>query len=249
MGSVNPLLHTYTTPLGVPPFGMVGPEHYVPAFRAAMQVENERIAELLESDSEPTVASFLLPFVRAGESLSRVVGFFYNVEAADTNAQLQSIAEEITPLLSAHTDAIYQNRAIYERLRAISAVGLSGDEQRLLEQTLLRFKRAGVELELGDAERVQAINQELALLQLRFGRNVLDETNAGELVIEDPRDLTGLPDGVVAAASHAAHQRGLAGKWLFTPHKASLLPFLTYSTSPVLRARLYELYYTRGDRG
>lgn len=243
----NPLLTIYDTPHGVPPFDRIRPEHYLPAFEAGMQAENIAIEGIMASTEPATVANTLLPLVYAGELLDRVSSVFYNVEAADTNDELQAIAEQIAPRLSEHSDSILQRGDLYERLASIDTAGLPEMEARLLQETLQRFRRAGVALDATAQAKVREINQELAKLRIQFGKNVLEATNQAVLALTDRADLAGLPESVIQGAAAAAQERGLTGQWVFTPHKPSMLPFLTFSSNPSLRRTLYDLYLNRGS--
>lgn len=245
----NPLLAPFDTPFGVPPFETIKMEHYRPAFETAMQMQNDTIEAILRCQDAPTLENTLLPLAYSGQMLDRVAAIFYNIESAETCDEMQTIAKELSPLLSAHSDNIYLNTALYQRLQGIDTTTLDDQQARLLGEITKRFRRAGVELNDSLKDQLKQINQELSLLSLTFGNNTLAETNNFNLLLDQESQLAGLPDNVIATAAETAKANGHEGKWMFTPHKPSMLPFLTYSTNAQLREDLYKLYYMRGDRG
>lgn len=247
--SDNPLLNPFDTPFQVPPFEQIKMEHYLPAFEAGMKEQSDAIAKILANTETPTLDNTLLPFAYSGMLLSRVSAIFYNIESAETTPEMQELAKTLSPLLSAHSDNIYLNVDLYNRLKSIPAEGLNEEQARLLEQITIRFKRAGVELDETQKTRLREINQELSMLSLTFGNNTLAETNGFTMTLDNEDQLAGLPQNVIDAAAATAKSAGQEGKWVFTPHKPSMLPFLTYSTNSELRSDLYKLYYMRGDRG
>lgn len=248
--SGNPLLAEWNTPYSVPPFDSIKPEHYEPAFDAAMEMQNKQLEEIVASKDAPTFENTMIPFVFSGSQLGRVAGVFYNVEAAETSEQLQEIAKKVSPKLTVHSDNIYLNAALYDRLAAIPMEGLNEQQARLLKETLTDFKDAGVLLPEESKQRLREINERLSVLSLDFGNNTLAETNDFCLTITDSAQLKGLPQLVIDAAATTAKEKGLPeGQWVFTPHKPSMLPFLTYAENDSLRDELYRLYYSRGDRG
>lgn len=247
--TVNPLLQEWKTPFNVPPFDKIEPAHYEPAFQQAMNEQNAAIDKILEQTDEPTFKNTLKPFVFSGETLTRIARVFYNVEAAETSPEMQAIAQRIAPLLSEHSDHIYMNAQLYERIKAIPSEGLDEQQTRLRSETLKNFEHAGVTLDEEEKERLKAINGKLSALSLQFGNNTLAETNNFYMTITDPEQLQGLPENVIAAAKSTAKEKGIDSGWVFTPHKPSWIPFLTYAKNDSLREELYSLYYLRGDRG
>jgi peptidyl-dipeptidase Dcp len=185
--------------------------------------------------------------------LSRVGAVFSALNGTSTSDSLQAVARRLSPLRSRHADAILLDQALFARVDAVhrtrADLGLDGEQSRLLEETWRDFTRGGAALEADARTRLQAINEELALLGLRFGENVLKETNRYELVIEDEAGLAGLPPALVQAAAETAAQRGKPGKWVFTLHRPSLFPFLQASTRRDLRERIYSAYLAMGSNG
>ncbi|MBM4131826.1 M3 family metallopeptidase, partial [bacterium] len=190
---------------------------------------------------------------RAGALLTRVGAVFSALNGTSTSDSLQALARRLSPLRSRHSDAILLDQGLFARVdavyRARAELRLDGEQSRLLEETWREFTRGGAALDARDRARLQAINEELALLSLRFGENVLKETNRYELVVEDEAGLAGLPPALVQAAAEAAAQRGKAGRWVFTLHRPSLIPFLQASGRRDLRERIYRAHLAVGSNG
>ncbi|UCF37279.1 MAG: M3 family metallopeptidase [Acidobacteriota bacterium] len=250
---VNPFLSEWQTPFGVPPFSEIGDADYLPAFREGIAKQKEEV-EAIASNVEP--ASFentVVALETSGELLRKVGGVFFNLRSANTNDQIQQIAKELSPMLSKHNDEILLNAPLFKRIEAVyearEGLDLDVEDRTLLEETYKEFVRGGASLDEGQKERLIKINEQLALLSVEFGENVLKETNEFALVIEDREGLAGLPDSVVSAAAEAAAERGMEGKWVITLHKPSLIPFLQYSERRELRERAFRGYTERGNQG
>jgi len=247
----NPLLAEFDTPLGVPPFDLILDEHYLPAFAAAIEAHKTEIEAIATSAEPPAFANTVAALDVSGSLLERVSRIFSAKNAADTNDELQAVAKEIAPRLSAHQDSILMDARLFARIEAIhegrERAGLDPEQARLLEVTHRDFVRGGAELEGPAKERLAAINERLALLRVRFRENLLAENNAFRLVVDRAEDLAGLPESSVAAAAEAAAGAGLDGKWVFTLHKPSWIPFLQFSERRELRRKMFEGYIRRGN--
>ncbi len=248
----NPLLAVWETPYGVPPFDRIRPEHFRPAFEEAMARHEAEIEAVVSNPEAPTFENTILAVDDAGRDLERVALVFGMLSAAETNAELQRIEEEVMPLLSAHSDRINLNEQLFERVRTLydrrAELGLDAAQQRLLKKHYDGFVRSGALLDAGQKERLRAINEELSTTAVLFGQHLLAENNAFALEL-DNADLDGLPASVRDQAREAATAAGKRGKFLFTLHKPSLLPFLTYSSRRDLREQLYKGYLNRGANG
>jgi peptidyl-dipeptidase Dcp len=253
IATANPFSLEWTTPFGVPPFELIRPEHFLPALEGGMAEHNRELAAIAESREAPSFANTLEALDATGERLDRVEAVFQNLTSAETSDALQALAKKVAPLLAAHRDDVYLNAALFARIKTVhdarARLELTADESRLLERTYKDFVRAGATLADADKERLRVINGELASLSVKFSDDVLKEMNAYRLVIDDPRDLDGLPERVVAGAADAAAKAGLPGKWVFTLHAPSLWPFLQYARNRELRRQLFTAYTTRGDHG
>jgi len=249
--SANPFFTEWTTPFGTPPFDQIKEEHYKPAFLEGMKRQKEEIQSIINNPEPPTFANTIEALEYSGSLLTKVENVFENLLSAHTNDTLQAIAKETAPLLSQHYDDIYLNTKLFERVKAVyeqkDNLDLTDEQQMLLTKYYKDFVRAGANLDETKKSRLREINQELSLLTLKFGENILKENNAFELVIENKEDLVGLPDNVIAAAAEAAKERGKEGKWVFTLHKPSMIPFLQYSPRRELREKIFKAYINRGN--
>ncbi|MDD5466120.1 MAG: M3 family metallopeptidase [Candidatus Omnitrophica bacterium] len=249
----NPLFTTWTSPFETPPFDRIKNEDFKPAITEGISRHNEEIKVIAENPASPTFANTLEALDRSGLFLDRTRRVMENLLAANTNDTLQAIATDLAPAISQHNDEIYLNPLLFARIKAVygerNSLSLNPEQRQLLERFYKDFVRAGANLNDTQKARLKEINQELAVLELKFADNVLKDTNAYQLVIDNPADLEGLPPNVIAAAAEAATERGQAGKWVFTLHKPSMIPFLQYSPRRELREKIFKAYINRGNNG
>ena len=249
--SENPLLVEQNTPFGVPAFDKVKVEHYLPAFQEAIAANEAEIEAIVNNPEAPTFANTIEALDRSGALLDKVVGVFFNVLEADGNDEMNKIAEEVTPMLSSLSDGIILNDALFQRVKAVyeqrDELGLNSEQMRLLTETFKSFANNGANLPEDKKARLKEINQELGLLSLQFGNNVVAETNAYQLFITDEAELNGLPESAKAAAKEEATAAGRPDAWLFTPKRTSFTPVLQYCENRELRKELLMAYTTRGN--
>lgn len=247
--SPNPLLHKFNTPFGVPPFDEIRESHFIPAYKKAIKIHKEEIKAIVNTPRPADFENTLVALDAAGTLLDRVDNIFDNLNSAHTHKTLQKIAKKVAPMLSKHRDEIILNKSLFERIQSVykerNKLDLDEEEQMLLEQTYREFVRNGATLDAEQKKRLKALNKELSLLSIQFGENVLAATNDFELVIEDERDLAGLPAAVMNAALEAAEEKGYKGKWVFTLQKPSFIPFLQYGENRALRQKLFQAYINR----
>ena len=247
----NPLLEKFDTPFGIPPFEKIKAEHFKPAYLEAMKQHNAEIDAIVNDTDAPSFENTIVALDRSGELLSVINLTFDNLNQANTNPQMQEIENEMAPLLSKHADDISLNEKLFERVKAVwdkkDELKLNPEESTLLKNTYKNFARNGANLNEADKEELRKINSELSLLSIKFGQNVLDETNKFELVIDNKADLDGLPEAVIKTAAETAKEKGQEGKWVFTISKPSMLPFLTYSTKRDLREKIYTAFINQGN--
>ena len=252
-GDTNPLLKAWATPFGVPPFDEIKPEHFLPAIRAGVAQQRKEIEAIANNPQPPTFANTIEAMENAGELLAKVNPVFSNMQSSNTTEQLQAINREVAPILTALRDDIRLNPALFARVKTLwqarESLGLTAVQIRLLDEQYKGFVRGGANLSPGQKERFRAINGELSSLGIRFGDNLLHDTNSYRLVIENEADLKGLPPSVVAAGADAAKAAGLAGRWVYTLQAPSIWPFLQYADSRELRKQILAAYTTRNDRG
>ena len=249
----NPLLITFNTPFGVPPFEQIKPHHYLPAFETGMQEHLKEVDAVINNPEEPTFENTIVALDKSGEVLARVSRIFFSLAEANTNDSLQKIQVEISPKLSAHYDAINLNPKLFARIRTVyenqKKFGLDATQTYILENLYKGFVRNGANLSPEKQEELKKLNSDLSVLCVQFDQNVMAETNGFKLVIDRKEDLAGLPEGAVAGAAEAAKAAGMEGKWVFTPTRPSMTPFLQYAENRELRKKLYDGYLNRGKNG
>ena len=259
--NINPFFQEWNTPYEVPPFLDIKDEHYMPAYEQGMKENLEEIDVIVNNPEDPTFANTIEELERTGKLLSKVGRVFSNLASSNTNPKLQELQRDLSPMLSAHYYKIYLNEGLFNRVDAIwqnrENLDLTSEQAKLLNDTRKGFVRSGALLSEDQKERISEINSKISGLSTSFGQNLLAETNGFELILE-ASDLEGLSDGVIAAAADAASQKMDAAesdeekdkyndKYVFTPHRSSMYPFLTESTRRDLREKLYNSYVMRGD--
>lgn len=249
----NPLLGFFDTPFNVPPFDKIKDEHFRPAYAEALKLHNLEVDSIVNNEEEPTFQNTILALENAGSMLSQVAGIFGNLNSANKTDSLQAIAADMAPVLSAHRDEIQLNAKLFARVKAVydqkDALGLDKEDIKLLEETYKGFVRAGANLPEESKEKLKAINSKLSTLTNSFGDNLPAEAKTYELVIEEEKDLAGLPEGVRAAAAATAKEKGKEGKWVFTLSNPSVMPFLQYADNRELRKQIWNAYQLRGNNG
>ncbi len=249
----NPFLGKYTTPYGIPPFEQIKVEHYKPAFIKGIEEHKKEIDAIVNNKKPATFENTIAALDRCGELLNKVASVFYGQNSACTSDEMQAVSREISPLMSQHSDDITMNAALFKRVKYVydhqSEEKLDKEQKKLLEETYKSFVRSGANLSADKQEQLRKLNQEISMLQLTFGQNMLAETNAFQLVIDNKDDLAGLPQNLIASSAEVAKERGMDGKWVFTLHNPSVMPFLQYSDRRELRERMFKGYISRGCQG
>jgi len=247
----NLMLQEWDTPFQTPPFNEIKDEHFMPAFLETMKAEKAEVEVIVNNEEEPTFKNTIEALEKSGELLDRVSRVFGCLNGANTNDELQNISKEVAPLRAKHNDDINLNEKLFARIKQIyekkESLGLTPEQNTLLENYFLRFVRSGANLNDEDKEKLRNINEELSNLYVKFRQNHLKQTNAIGLVIDKDEDLAGLPDGVVQAAAEMAKARGMEGKWVFTLQKPSFIPFLINSEKRNLREIVFKAYINRGN--
>lgn len=250
---MNPLLTEFDTPFGVPPFDQIKLEHFKPAFEEAVKNHKAEIEVIVNSTEEPTFENTIEALEFAGSQLTQVARIFYNLNSVITNDDMQKLAQDIAPMMSRHSDDISLNPVLFTRVKHVwdkrDELGLASDQYKLLDDTYKGFVKSGANLDDTKKEILRGINEKMSVLTLKFGQNVLSETNAYQLVIENKADLAGLPENLVFSAAETATKKGLDGKWVFTLQNPSVMPFLQYAENRELRHQIWEAYRKRGDQG
>ena len=249
----NPFLAEYTTPFKVPPFDKIKLEHYKEAFLKGMEEQAQEINAIVKQRSAATFENTIVALDQSGKLLSKVSAVFYGQNSANTSDEMQAISRELSPLLSKHRDDIKLNAGLFQRVKFVydqkSKLNLTKEQAKLLEETFKDFVRGGANLDAAKQAKLRELNSELSMLELTFGQNMLKETNDFQLIIDKKEDLSGLPASLIASAADAAKAAKLEGKWLFTLHNPSVMPFLQYADNRALREKIYNGYINRGNNG
>lgn len=247
---MNPLLTDSTLPYGAPQFDKIKTEHYLPAFEQAITEAKAEIDAIVNNPDAPTFENTIAALDEAGGRLNDAAGIFYNLMEADTNDQMQGIAEKVSPMMTEYSMYVSLNEPLFARVKAVheSAEGLEPDQARLLEKTWKSFVRSGANLGAEDKETYSKLSEQLSLLTLQYGKNVLAATNAFTLNLTDEADLEGLPDFVREAAVEAAKSKEMEG-WAFDLSAPSYGAFMKYSTRRDLRQKMWMAYNTRATEG
>lgn len=247
----NPFLTEFQTEHGVPPFDKIRLEHYEPAFLKGIEEQNANIDAIVDNSEAPTFENVIVALDNSSPTLDRVSAIFYNMTEAETTDDLKELSIKLAPTLSEHSDNISLNQDLFKKVDAVyqqkDALGLTTEQQRLLEETYKGFVRSGANLSPDKQARLREVNKELSTLGIKFSDNVLNENNAFKLYIDKEEDLAGLPDWFRQSAAEKAKEDGQEGKWLFTLGNASRLPFLQYSENRPLREQMYKAYINRGN--
>lgn len=248
MNAQNPFLEKYTTPHGTVPFDKIETEHYEPAILEGIRRQTAEIDAIVNNPEAPTFTNTLLAYEKSGELLERVTTVFGNLQSAETNDDLQALAQKMMPLLSEHENNISLNEKLFQRIKAVydqkDRLELTPEQMKLLENAYDGFIRRGANLEGEAKEQYRQLTKELSSLTLQFSENNLKEVNNYQLVITDKAQLAGLPESALEAAAETAKEKGVEG-WVITLQAPSYVPFMTYADNRDLRRELYMAYNTK----
>jgi peptidyl-dipeptidase Dcp len=250
----NPFFAEYQTPFQVPPFDKIDTTHYMPAFIEGMKQQMQEIEAIVNNTAEADFENTILAYDKSGQMLTRVSRVFFNMNSANTNDQIQALARELSPMLSKHRDDIAMNEKLFQKIKAVyekrNESKLDSSQIRVVEKYYRDFERNGANLSKEDQEKLRKINEELSSLSVKFSENILAETNKNFiLVIDNEKDLEGLPQNAIDAAAEAAKAKEMEGKWVFGLSNPSWIPFLQYAKNRDLREKLYRGYFMRGNNG
>src|SRR6201999_416549 len=248
----NPLLTAWQTPHQTPPFDTVKPEHFLPAFEQAFADHSAEIAAISHDPAAPDFANTITALERSGKLLTKVSAVFYDLVSAHSNPAILEIDKEVSLRMARHWSPIMMNAVLFGRVAQLhenrAALGLTGEQMRLLERTYTRFHRAGAGLDEAAKTRMAVINEHLANLGTSFSHHLLGDEQEWFLELGEG-DLDGLSDSFIAAAKAAAEERGMAGKTIVTLSRSSVEPFLKSSARRDLREKAYKAFVARGDNG
>ncbi len=248
----NPLLSSFTGPFNTAPFSEISTAHFQPAFIAAIEEAKKEI-EAIKLESLPTYENTVEALEKSGKHLGILSALFFNLNSAETNAELQGLAHEISPLLTAHANDVLLDQELFQRIAQVyeqkESLSLTAEQSTLLEKTYKSFVRNGAQLGAADAETLRKIDQELAQLSLQFGEHVLAETNRFLHLVDQKSELEGLPQGALEAAAQLAEEKGHAGNWAFSLDYPSYIPVITYAKNRDLRKTLFMAFNTKCAKG
>lgn len=248
----NPFFKPFSGPFETIPFEQIKMEHYLPAIQEGIRQEQEENQRIADNPDTPTFQNTILPMDRTGMFLDRVTAAFYGVNGAHTNPELQKLAQQISPLLSAHASAISLNEKLFNRVKSVydrrQKLKLNTEQSYKLDSVYKGFVRSGALLTPEQKERYRKISKDLAMESLKFGQNLLAETNNSFVVVEKPEDLAGLSDSTIAMGAEKAKELNLQDKWVFTTQRSSFTPVMQSAHNRSLREALFRAYTLRGDR-
>ena len=244
----NPFYGQYHTPHGTVPFDRIETEHYEPAILEGIKLQNAEIEAIIQNPEKADFSNTIEAFEASGELLDKVVAVFGNMLSAETNDDLQELAQKIMPLLSEHSNNITLNEKLFARVKEVynqkETLQLTQEQKQLLENAYNSFVRHGANLEGEAREEYRRLTTELSKLTLTFSENNLKETNAYQMLLTKKESLAGLPEIIIEAAAETAKNEEKEG-WAFTLHAPSYIPFMTYSDNRDLRQKLYMAYNTK----
>lgn len=246
MNAENPFLSAYNTPFNIPPFDKITDSDYLPAFKEGIARHNQEIEAIINNRALPDFDNTIVALDNAGQLLENVSYAFSGVYETISTPELQEIGAEVQPMLAAHSDEVMMNDRLFQRIKQVydnrAKFNLSTSQERLLEKYYKNFVRNGALLPADKKEELKKINSQLATLYLKFGDNILKDTNKWKLIVDKEEDLSGLPQSSIAVAAEEAKAMGMDGKWVFTLHAPSRLPFLTFADNRDLREKMYKAY-------
>lgn len=246
---MNPFLSTYKTSFETIPFSKINNEHYLPALKKGIELAQAEIQNIISNPQPPTFQNTIEVMEKTGDIINKVTAAFFNLNAANTNDEMQSLAQEISPLLTAHGNDIMMNKELFDRIKVEYESGFEGlttEQETLLTKTYKSFVRNGANLSENEKNRLREIDTLTSQLSLTFGEHVLKESNQFKLVLDNQKDLSGLPQSVIDAASITAKNEGHENKWMFTLDYPSYIPFMTYAENRSLREQMYRAFNSKG---
>ena len=247
----NPFFTEFQTEYGVPAFDKIKLEHYEPAFLKGIEEQNQNIKTIIENPEAPTFENTIVALDNSSPILDRVSAIFFNMTDAETTDELTELSIKMAPVLSEHSDNISLNQELFAKVNNVyqqkNDLHLTTEQERLLDKTYKSFVRSGANLSAEKQARLREVNKELSTLGITFSNNILNENNTFQLFVDKEEDLAGLPEWFRQSAAEEAKAAGQEGKWLFTLHNASRLPFLQYSENRPLREKIYQAYINRGN--
>ncbi|KIS27221.1 hypothetical protein TV39_11885 [Arthrobacter sp. SPG23] len=245
----NPLLSPSPLPFGLPPFAEIDESHYSEAVRAGLAEHLAEIQAIVDNSEPATFENTALAMERSGQLLQRAAASFFTLVSADASDGIRALETELSPEFSAHQDAVYMNRGLFDRFSAVDTAGLDEESARLVEEYLKEFRQSGIQLDDAGQERLRTVNAELSRLGTEFGQRTKEAMKTSALLLDDAAELSGLPADDVASAAEAARAAGHDGKYLLTLIQPSNQPAMASLENREVRRRLYQASISRGSSG
>jgi peptidyl-dipeptidase Dcp len=249
---MNILNKPFNTPYNTVPFSKIKNEHFLPAFKLAIKKAKKEVEAIISNQDQPTFENTIDKLAFSGEELERISSLFFNLNSAETNDTIQKIAQEVSPLLAEFSNDITLNVELFKRVKAVynqrDTLQLTTEQHTLLDKKYKSFTRNGANLTVDQKLQLREIDKKLSQFKLKFGENVLAETNKYEMLITDENELSGLPEGVIEAAKQLAESKDLEG-WFITLDYPSYIPFMTYADNRELRKKLALVAGAKGFHG
>ncbi len=250
--TVNPFMEEYSTPYEIPPFEKIAYEHYLPAFEEGIRQQKAEIDSIVNNPDTPTFENTILAMDMSGELLEKVAIVFFALTESNSSPEMIAISEKAMPMYSQHSDEISMNDGLFQRVKYIydhiDSIAYTTPQRRAIEETYKSFARNGALLDSAKKAELMQLNLTLTDLHLKYNKNILNATNAFELVVDDSTKLAGLSASNIAVAAEEAAKRGYAGKWVFTLHAPSRLPLLQFADNRDLRRQMYEGYISLASK-
>ena len=245
----NPLLTPSPLPFGLPPFAEIDEADYSEAVRSGLAEHLAEIQAIVDNSEPAAFENTVLAMERSGQLLQRAAASFFTLVSADASDGIRALETELSPEFSAHQDAVYMNRRLFDRFAAVDTTGLDDESARLVEEYLKEFRQSGIQLEDAGQDRLRAVNAELSRLGTEFGQRVKEAMKTSALLLDDAVELSGLPADDIASAAEAARAAGHDGKYLLTLIQPSNQPAMASLENREVRRRLYEASISRGSSG
>tara|TARA_B100001063_G_C16765996_1_gene558660 strand:+ start:1 stop:2031 length:2031 start_codon:yes stop_codon:yes gene_type:complete len=240
---------TFDTQYNTAPFSKIKNENFLPAFKIAIEKAKNEIDAIVNNTESASFENTIEALDYSGEELDRISSIFFNLNSAETNDEIQKIAQEVSPLLSEFSNDITLNENLFKRVKAVydskAELDLTTEQATLLDKKYKSFSRNGANLPEDKKQKLRAIDKELSQLKLKFGEHILAETNKYEMLLTDESDVSGLPEGAKEAAKQLAESKGKDG-WLITLDYPSYIPFMTYADNRALREKLSKAFGSKG---
>lgn len=247
----NPLLEEWNTPFGIAPFSEIKAEHYKPAILKSIEEHNREIDAIVNNPEEPTFENTIVALDNSGELFERIYAVFGNGASINATPEIMALETELSPVISGHLNDIAMNEKLFDRIRTLyekrDSLGLEQDQMRLLTETYKSYERSGATLPEDKKAELKKINSRMSELQLLFEQNVLKETADFTLVVDDEKNLSGLPQSAIDASAARAAEKDMDGWWAFGLDNASMMPFLQFDDNRELRTKLLDGYLNRGN--